>query len=93
MPAMFVEANKQALALERIAGEQKKQFVSVRFIDAQTTEGSLDIEQAAVQAKSWTSDMDQKVKVEGLEAKLIEDPNQEDKMADNKAYSNSKCLA
>jgi hypothetical protein len=34
MPSTFMEANKQALALERITAEQKKQFVSVQVIGA-----------------------------------------------------------
>ena len=51
MPATFMEAYKQALALERITAEPKKQFISVQAIDAQTTEESLEVELAAVQAK------------------------------------------
>jgi hypothetical protein len=40
MPAMFMEAYRQALDLERITAELKEQFA----IDSQTTVESLDIE-------------------------------------------------
>jgi hypothetical protein len=35
MPATFMEAHTQALALKRITANSKKQFVSVQAIDAQ----------------------------------------------------------
>jgi hypothetical protein len=36
MPATFMEAYRQILALERITAEQKKQFVSAQELNAQT---------------------------------------------------------
>jgi hypothetical protein len=50
MPAIFMEEYKQALALERITAEPKKQLVILQTVDVQVTEKSLHIELAAVQA-------------------------------------------
>jgi hypothetical protein len=51
MPAVFMEAYKQALALETITVERIKQFVSVQAGNVQSTEESQDIELAAVKAQ------------------------------------------
>ncbi len=87
MPATFVLAYTSALALERITAESRKQFVRLQATDAQTTEETLDIELGVLQAELQTSGIVQALKTEGLEEKLVEDPNRGDEGVTNKPHS------